>query len=75
MIIAVGDIESRDVMLGEKQCIHVAVKGAEGRIFVDARKWYKWPTLPDYIPSRKGLQLSKEDWRLVLPVIHELVDK
>ena len=71
---AVGDIDSRDLPLGDKQCLHVAVKSADGKLFVDARKWYKWANLDTYIPSRKGLQLSKEDWKLALPVIHALVD-
>ena len=70
-----GDIEGFDRQIGETLKVHTSLKSIEGKLFIDVRKWYKFPNLPDYISTKKGIMLSIQDWSVLLPLISEMVDK
>ena len=51
-----------------------ALKACGSALFIDVRKWAKFQNQDEYFPRRAGLMLSIEDWKKVLPQIHELID-
>lgn len=67
-----GEIASKDYKLGETSTLHVSVRSIEGRLYLDARKWFKYPNQEAPISSRKGLMLDFETWDKVIPIIQEL---
>lgn len=54
--------------------IQIALKTSGGRMFVDARKWFKWEGSDTWTPTAKGIMLELKDWDKILPMIHEMVD-
>ena len=74
MIVETGCFDARDLKLGETNALHIALKSVNGKLQLDARKWFKFANLDNYIPSKKGLQMSLEDWRQPIPLIQELLD-
>lgn len=68
------DIDMKEHKLTEMQSLHLSTKTANGKLFLDARKWIKYPNLEDYTPSKKGLMLSIDEWKMVLPTIIEMVN-
>ena len=72
---AIGDIENVEFKLGETVKVKISLKSIEGKLFVDCRKWYKFPNMEDYIASSKGIMLSVRDWENILPYIGGMVEK
>ena len=74
MINAIGDLSAFDMELGETAMLHASTKSVDGRIFIDARKWYKYPNLTEYVPTKKGLNMVVADWKRAMPLLQALID-
>lgn len=73
MIEGLGEIGFRDRVLSESNTLHCSLKNHAGRMFIDARKWLKYPNLDHYLPSKKGLSMELEEWKGMIPLIQELI--
>lgn len=73
MIDTMGTIAFRDHKLSETATLHLALRSTNGMMYLDARKWLKYPNVDEYLPSRKGVTVKLEDWEASIPLIQELI--
>lgn len=66
-------IETKEVSLGDNTKIRISLKTITNEKFIDVRKWQKYPNLDHFVPTKKGLMISLKDWKLVIPIILELI--
>ena len=69
-----GFIDSEIVRVTPLQTVHIELKANNGDLYLDARKWFKFENSDIYIPSKKGLQMRREDWKRAIPLIQELLE-
>lgn len=72
-MMTLNDIEAKDMPLSEVSKLHISVKANEGNLYIDARKWFKYPNLDHFVSSKKGLMLDLATWKQVIPLIQELI--
>lgn len=68
-----GMIDSRVYEAGENYRTVCALKSSAGKLFVDARKWFKFKNQDEFYPSKLGIMLSVEDWPIIMKNITELL--
>lgn len=68
-------IESIDLDLGEKVRLRVCLKMIENKKYIDVRKWIKYPNLDHHVATKRGIMLSIEDWKKVMPLIQSMIEK
>ena len=66
------DLETKELKSGENVKILVQTKTSDGEIFIDVRKWLRFPGSNDFMPSRKGITLELSVWTLVIQKIRDL---
>ena len=72
MIDDTSELASNDYILGETVKVHISLKSVEGKMFIDIRKWFKYPNLDHYVSSKKGIMLRVSDWDKIIPLINKL---
>ena len=70
ILTAEGAIE---IVLSPTFKLVIARKFWNGELFIDVRKWVKYPNMHEFIPSQKGLMLKPEDWKASIQKITELL--
>lgn len=70
-----GAIEFQDLDLGEMVKLRVSLKSIDGKLFVDVRKWVKWPNIDHFIATKKGIMLSCGDWKKAITMIESMIVK
>ena len=66
-------LEEKEIKLGETSKLVFQVKIVEGKEQLDVRKWILYPNATDFVSSKKGLQLSYDKWKDILPVIQSFL--
>ena len=66
-------LEYREFNKDESFKTVTSLKSAGGNLFIDSRKFQKSFDTNEFRPRRKGLMLTIEDWKHVLPHIQELI--
>lgn len=62
-----------DLDLTDLSKLHLSLKSNNGKIYLDARKWFKYENQTEHLPSKKGLMLEIEQWNQVIPLIQALI--
>lgn len=57
----------------DTQSLHFDLKSADGKLFLDIRKWFTFDNKTEEIASRRGLMLDLDTWSFILPSIKEIV--
>ena len=73
MLTGLGDLDARDLEVGKTTILHFAVKSQAGGLFLDARKWIKYPNCDEFRATIKGLSTGLSDWKRAIPLIQELI--
>lgn len=68
-----GAIEEKIYEAGENYRTVCALKSSAGKLFIDARKWFKFKNQTEFYPSKLGLMLSVTDWPIIVAQINELL--
>lgn len=68
-------IEFDEVSLGETVKCRIGIKSLSGGLFIDVRKWQKYPNTDDYLSTSKGVMVSIENWELFMPIIQKYLDQ
>lgn len=57
------------------QRLILSIKFFEGKQYLDVRKWMKRKSSPELemMKTRKGLMLDIDDWKLVVPMINDMI--
>ena len=53
----------------------IQYKYDRGNHWIDVRRWVKFPTSNDFFPTKKGLLMSIDSWKSLLPLLNEFIDK
>lgn len=75
MIEDVQAIAVEEIVLGENVHLHLSLKTLQGKVYLDLRKWIKFPNQDEFVATRKGIMLSVEDWRRVIPQIMAYIER
>ena len=58
-----GSIAFKDVSVSETNMIRLSLKSVHGKVFLDVRKWVKWPNLDHHVATKKGLMIEAKEWK------------
>ena len=60
------------VQLSEGQNICFASKIIDEKEMVDIRKWFKWPSSPEFFPSKKGICFASVHLPMAIEQLQQL---
>ena len=69
-----GELEFEEIILGETTRLRASLKTFDGRLFLDVRKWIKYPTIQEFRATSKGIMISIEDWKRAMEMINKVID-
>lgn len=67
-------LETLEYPKHEKYKTVVQLKVCNGELSIDVRKWFKRRGMDQFSAGEQGIQLEINDWSIVLPLIHKLLD-
>ncbi len=70
-----GFIEQNEVRLSDTTSLRLTIKSSNGKLYLDVRKWFKYPNLDDFVPSKKGLMLESDQWSTIVGIIRKMVSE
>ena len=68
-----GVLDFKDLKLGETSTLHVCIKQFDGKMFIDARKWIKYPNCDELRSSKKGLMIDADTWSQLIPIVQGFI--
>ena len=68
-----GEIDAIEIRLTDAQMLRLSIKSNNGKLYLDARKWVKFPSQTDYFATKKGLMMELDEWSQLLPKIEQIV--
>jgi hypothetical protein len=68
-----GEISSKEVEISDTCRVRMVVKSANGKLYLDVRKWFKYPNQDEFLPSKKGLMLDFSEWKQVIKDMDEFL--
>ena len=70
-----GELKNIDLILTDLCTLRLTVKSSNGKLYLDIRKWFKYPTSDELLPSKKGLMLEFSEWKKVIKEIQSIMDE
>ena len=68
-------VDETSVKVTEHQSVHIGLKSVNATVYLDLRKWFLFENNGEERPSLKGIMLSVDNWRKVLPEIEKMIEK
>ena len=62
MLLEHGTLDQQMMKLGDLTMLRACVKSIQGDLFIDLRKWLKFPNNEDFVATKKGIMLKVADW-------------
>lgn len=67
-------LDSSEIQIGETIKVVLQHKYESNRHWIDIRKWSKYNS-DDYFATSKGIMMSLENWKAILPTLNSFIDK